>query len=266
MGGLVTKSSSTVLTPWTIACQAPLSMRFSRPEHWSGVPFFYSGYLLDPGIKPGSLALQVDSLPTEPDRGRCVFSETLGRKPGWNEESLGRNLKMWVLIWFPLFWPEWTWTSHWILWATFACEGLFCSCCRQPKLPETLIMASIYEMALEALFSICKVWICCYCSFKLCLKACILPTWITSLYLDFVYGMNVVKLRIMWITHCCRGRESLNKEEDDKPKINLERERVGVGSRIKHQETKGHFCFRGTPKGHHNYGFQWRWTQGQDCG
>ena len=52
------------------------------------MPFFYSGYLLDPGIKPGSLALQVDSLPTEPDRGRCVFSETLGRKPGGNPSIL----------------------------------------------------------------------------------------------------------------------------------------------------------------------------------
>ena len=26
-------------TPWTVACQAPLSMGFSRQEHWSGLPF-----------------------------------------------------------------------------------------------------------------------------------------------------------------------------------------------------------------------------------
>ena len=26
-------------TPWTIACQAPLSMEFSRQEYWSGLPF-----------------------------------------------------------------------------------------------------------------------------------------------------------------------------------------------------------------------------------
>ena len=27
------------MTPWTVACQAPLSMGFSRPEYWSGLPF-----------------------------------------------------------------------------------------------------------------------------------------------------------------------------------------------------------------------------------
>ena len=47
------------------------------------MPFFFSpGNLLDPGIKPGSLALQVDSLQTEPDGGRYVFSKILGRKSG----------------------------------------------------------------------------------------------------------------------------------------------------------------------------------------
>ena len=28
-----------LVTPWTVACQAPLSMEFSRQEHWSGLPF-----------------------------------------------------------------------------------------------------------------------------------------------------------------------------------------------------------------------------------
>ena len=40
-------------------------MEFSRPEYWSGQPFPSPGDLLDPGIKPGSPALQADSLPTE---------------------------------------------------------------------------------------------------------------------------------------------------------------------------------------------------------
>ena len=40
---------------WTIACQAPLSMGFSRPEYWSGLPFLPPGDLPDPGIKPTSL-------------------------------------------------------------------------------------------------------------------------------------------------------------------------------------------------------------------
>ena len=35
IGGLVAKSSLTLVTPWTTACQAPLFMRFSRQEHWS---------------------------------------------------------------------------------------------------------------------------------------------------------------------------------------------------------------------------------------
>ena len=51
---------------WTIACQAPQSMEFSRQEHWSAQPFPSPGNFSDPGIKPGSPALQADSLPSEP--------------------------------------------------------------------------------------------------------------------------------------------------------------------------------------------------------
>ena len=49
-----------------IACQAPLSMGFSRQEYWSGLPFPPPGDLPDPGIKPGSPVLQADSLSTKP--------------------------------------------------------------------------------------------------------------------------------------------------------------------------------------------------------
>ena len=52
--------------PWTIACQAPLSMEFSKQEYWSGLPFPSPGNLLDPGIETESPALQADSLPSEP--------------------------------------------------------------------------------------------------------------------------------------------------------------------------------------------------------
>ena len=48
------------MTPWTIACQGPLSMGFSRQEHWNGLPFPSSGDLPDPGIEPVSPTLQVD--------------------------------------------------------------------------------------------------------------------------------------------------------------------------------------------------------------
>ena len=44
------------VTPWTVVCQAPLSMGFSRQEHWSGLPFPPPGDLSNPGIKPASLA------------------------------------------------------------------------------------------------------------------------------------------------------------------------------------------------------------------
>ena len=38
-GGLLPKSCPILATPWTVACQAPLSMGFSRQEYWSGLPF-----------------------------------------------------------------------------------------------------------------------------------------------------------------------------------------------------------------------------------
>ena len=37
--------------PWTVACQAPLSMEFSRQEYWNGLPFPFPGDLPDPGIE-----------------------------------------------------------------------------------------------------------------------------------------------------------------------------------------------------------------------
>ena len=58
-------------TPWTVAHQAPLSMGFSRQEHWSGLPFPLPGDL--PGIKPASPTLQADSLPTEPPGRPALF-------------------------------------------------------------------------------------------------------------------------------------------------------------------------------------------------
>ena len=64
-GCSVTKSCLTLVLTWTVACQAPLSMGFSRQEYWSGLPFPSPGDLSNPGIEPGSPALQADSLPTE---------------------------------------------------------------------------------------------------------------------------------------------------------------------------------------------------------
>ena len=60
------------VTPWTLIHQAPLSIRFSRQEYRNGLPFLFPADLAHPGVKPGSPALQTDSLPTEP----------LGKKQG----------------------------------------------------------------------------------------------------------------------------------------------------------------------------------------
>ena len=48
-------------TPETVAYYAPPSMGFSRQEYWSGVPLPSPGDLPDPGIEPGSPALQADA-------------------------------------------------------------------------------------------------------------------------------------------------------------------------------------------------------------
>ena len=60
------------MTPRTVARQPPLSMGFSRQEHWSGLPFPSPGDLPDPGMVPGSPTLQADSSPFE--LGRRLFS------------------------------------------------------------------------------------------------------------------------------------------------------------------------------------------------
>ena len=69
-------------TPWTAARQAPLSMEFSRQEYWSGLPCPSPGDLSNPGIKPGSSALQVDSL----------LSESLGKPVYDCKSTTGINL------------------------------------------------------------------------------------------------------------------------------------------------------------------------------
>ena len=50
------------VTLWTVTRQTPLSMEFSMQKYWSGFPFPSPGDFPNPGIKPVSPALQVDSL------------------------------------------------------------------------------------------------------------------------------------------------------------------------------------------------------------
>ena len=54
------------MTPWTVTCQAPLSLEFSRQEYWIEWPFPSPGHLPNSVTEPLSPALQTDSLPSEP--------------------------------------------------------------------------------------------------------------------------------------------------------------------------------------------------------
>ena len=72
-------------TPWTLAHQAPLSMGFTRQEYWSGLPFPSPGDLPDPGMEPGSPALQADSIvwATRPK----VIAISFSRGPSWPRDG-----------------------------------------------------------------------------------------------------------------------------------------------------------------------------------
>ena len=60
--GLVALLAPLFAIPWTVVHKAPLSMGFSRKEHWSGWPFPSPGDLPNPGMEHGSPVLQVDPL------------------------------------------------------------------------------------------------------------------------------------------------------------------------------------------------------------
>ena len=66
---LVAQSCPTLVTPWTVALQGPLSMQFSRQEYWNELPFPPPEDLPDPGFKPkcpASPALAGGFFTTEP--------------------------------------------------------------------------------------------------------------------------------------------------------------------------------------------------------
>ena len=66
-------------TPWTIACQALLSMGFSRQKYWNEVPF-PPGNLTHPRIKPTSLMS-----PGLAGRGASLVAQRLKRLPAMRE-------------------------------------------------------------------------------------------------------------------------------------------------------------------------------------
>ena len=73
---LVAQSCLTLCNRWAAAHQALLSMGFSRQGYRNGLPFPSPGNLPDPGIKPGSPALQVGSLPTELLNARFILESS----------------------------------------------------------------------------------------------------------------------------------------------------------------------------------------------
>ena len=95
---LITQSCLTLCNPMdlqeTVARQSPLSMRFSRQEYWSALSFPSPGDLPISKTKPGSPALQVDSLPFEPPRKKKQVYTYIVRfhwDPKYGELSLGRE-------------------------------------------------------------------------------------------------------------------------------------------------------------------------------
>ena len=75
----------------SVDCSPPvhgiLSMEFSRPEYWSGLPFSTPGVLPDPGIEPRSSSLQAGSLPSDPKQP-SILTHTI-------TNGFLRNTKSW---------------------------------------------------------------------------------------------------------------------------------------------------------------------------
>ena len=105
-------------TLWTVAHQAPLSMGFSRQEYWSGLPFPSPGDLPNPGIEPGSPALQADALSSEPPgkpKRHIKNQRHYFTNKGPSGQSYGfssNHVWMWELdykeSWVPKNWCFWT--------------------------------------------------------------------------------------------------------------------------------------------------------------
>ena len=74
------------VTPWIIARQAPLSMGFSRQEHWSGLPWPPPGDLLSLGTKSASPALTGRFFTTEPP-GKPHLLVSFWKWPIWQKQS-----------------------------------------------------------------------------------------------------------------------------------------------------------------------------------
>ena len=115
--------------------QAPLSVGFSRQEHWSGLPCPPPGDLPHPGIEPGSPALQADSLPSEPPGEPLLLSYKQQNAEGSSGTFSSRLCNQLFLLWTPFsFLPLKNPHLLWRLWVFVALCGLlpvhcWASCC-----------------------------------------------------------------------------------------------------------------------------------------
>ena len=77
------QSCPPLCNPWTVACQAPLSVGFPRHKYWSGLPCPSPRDLPDPGIEPGSPALKANSLLSEPPQKqwRQIMDKKIQKTP-----------------------------------------------------------------------------------------------------------------------------------------------------------------------------------------
>ena len=104
------------VTPWTVACQGPLFMEFSRQDYWHGSSFTSLGNLPDPGIETASSALQVDFLLSDPP------GKSSSNYKNWNQIGVGTPVMVtWItaVSWdqaHNLLWPpdlgEWRGVPH----------------------------------------------------------------------------------------------------------------------------------------------------------
>ena len=68
-----TAVSNIFATPWTVTCQAPLSMGIPGQEYWSGLPFHSPGYFPNPGVEPMTIPLTDGFFTTEPPGKSCTI-------------------------------------------------------------------------------------------------------------------------------------------------------------------------------------------------
>ena len=110
------KSCPTLAIPWTVACQAHLSMGFSRQEYWSGLPFPSSGELPYQKIEPRSPTSQAEALLTElhkkPRQGPNVYFRGLYLWfPLEKETAIHSSILAWRISWTEESDGLWTWLS-----------------------------------------------------------------------------------------------------------------------------------------------------------